>query len=174
MAYGFVDPKVGTLKVKVAVDSNTNIAQTGDVVAGNTYVGIGGFSMDANLAGAQTVFGKILGDIAGATYDSSTTLRTFTIGVDEKSSPTLSLSSSDVDVAAGASTTVTVTRLGDGVISVVAQTPLEGVTYSVSGNVITFSNASATSGEGTYVVTCAETNLYTAGMAFVTVNGVSA
>ena len=170
MAFGFIDPKVGTLKVKVAVDSNTNIAQAGDVVTGNSFVGINGFSMDASFDDAQTVFGKILGDIAGATYDSDTTLRTFTVGVGEKDSPELSVDEDNVDVAAGASTTVTVSRLGDGVISVTPQTALEGVTYSISGNVITFTNSTASSGSGTYIVTCAETNQYAAGLTFITVN----
>lgn len=170
MANGFVDPKVGTLKVKVAVDSNSYIAQAGNTVTGNTYLSIGGFSMDANLAGAQTVFGKILGDIAGATYDSSTTLRTFTIGVAEKESPALSLSESSVSIAAGSSTDVTVTRAGNGAISVTPSSALAGVTYSISGNTITFTNSSAAEGSGTYVVTCAETNEYSAGLALITVN----
>ena len=170
MANGFVDPKVATLKVKVATDSNSYIAQAGNTVTGNTYLSIGGFSLDANLAGAQTVFGKILGDIAGATYDSATTLRTFTVSVGEKESPALSLSDDAVSIAVGSSTDVTVTRAGDGAISVTPTTPLAGVTYSISGNTITFTNSSATEGSGTYVVTCAETNDYAAGMAFITVN----
>ncbi len=169
MAFGFVDPKVGTLKVKVAVDSNTNIAQAGDVVTGNSFVGINGFSMDASFDDAQTVFGKILGDIAGATYDSDTTLRTFTVGVGEKDSPELSVDDDDITLAAGASTTVTVSRLGDGVISVTPQSALEGVTYSVSGTSITFTNSTASSGTGAYIVTCAETGQYSAGMAFINV-----
>ena len=174
MANGFVDPKVGTLKVKVAVNSDTNIAQTSDVVTGNTYVDITGFSMDANLAGAQTVFNKILGDIAGATFDTDTTLRIYTVTVDEKQSPALRLSESDVDIAAGSSANVTVTRNGTGAISVTPQSALEGVTYTVDGTTITFTNATATEGEGTYIVTCAETNDYSAGMAFVTINGTDA
>ena len=170
MANGFTDPKVGTLKVKVALNSETNIAQAGDVVTGNTYIGIGGFSMDSDFAGAQTVFNKILGDIAGATFDTDTTLRTYTVGVAEKQSPALQLDNDNISVAANASTTVTVTRLGDGVISVTPQTALEGVTVSVSGTTITINNSTATSGSGTYIVTCAETNAYSAGMTFLTVS----
>ena len=169
MANGFVDPKVGTLKVKVATNSETCIAQSDDVVTGNTYVGIGGFNMDANFAGAQVVFGKILGDIAGATYDSDTALKTYTVGVAEKESPALRLSQSVVSVASGSSATVTVSRAGNGVISVTPQTALDGVTFSIEGNIITFTNSTATSGEGTYIVTCAETNQYSAGMTFLTV-----
>ena len=77
----FAPAHVGTLKVKLAVNEDGNIAQSGETATGQKTFSLNGFKAKGNLDEADTVFGKIFGDIAGGTYDSLSAEKTITQGV---------------------------------------------------------------------------------------------
>ena len=79
----FAQANVGTLKVSLNLDSDGTIAQSGAAVADTKTFSLNGFKASGNLAEANTVFGAILGDIAGGTYDSLSASKTVTQGVIE-------------------------------------------------------------------------------------------
>ena len=81
MAKQFATAVTGTLKANVAIDENGNIAQNGDVVAGNKSYSINGLKAAASVAEANTVYNAIIGNIAGGTFDSDTFVKTISVGV---------------------------------------------------------------------------------------------
>ena len=77
----FADAHVGTLKVKLAVNADGNIAQSGEAATGQKTFTLNGFKAKGNLENANVVFGKLFGDIAGGSYDSLSAEKTVTQGV---------------------------------------------------------------------------------------------
>lgn len=166
MPYGFVDPKVGTLKVKVPTNSDTYIAQATGTAVGQAFFKVDGVKFDIeDYDDAKKVLDAFAGGIAGTTYDSDTTTLSYTAKVEEKLSPALNLSEDDVTVTAGNSTTVTVARAGTGALSLTTTTAVEGITADLTDNTITITNSTATSGEAEFLISSAETNEYGAGTA---------
>lgn len=81
-ATGFIDPKVATLKVEVDLNENGNIAMSGKTPAGTKTITFNGFTAAGSgtvaFTNAQTVFTKVLGGIAGATFNSASAQRIIT------------------------------------------------------------------------------------------------
>ena len=70
-----------TLKMKLAVNEDGNIAQTGEAAKGQKAFTLNGFKAEGSLDEANVVFGKIFGNIAGGNYDSLSAEKTVTQGV---------------------------------------------------------------------------------------------
>ena len=71
MPQDFIKAEVSTLKVKVDVDADEVLVQSGNLPTGRKRtITIGGFKRDGTLDEANLVFGAVLGNIAGTTYDS--------------------------------------------------------------------------------------------------------
>lgn len=87
MAYAFATANTANVKMNVALDENGNIAQNGDTVAGNKMFTIQGVKATATLDEAKTVFDAFVGNIAGGTYDSLSTIKTISVGVVEVEEP---------------------------------------------------------------------------------------
>ena len=64
--------------MKLAVNGDGNIAQSGDTATGQKVFTLNGFKAKGSLADANVVFGKIFGDIAGGSYDSLSAEKTVT------------------------------------------------------------------------------------------------
>lgn len=69
MAYGFDTPKVATLKFKVAVNMDKNIAQLGEIITGYKIISIRGFKADGTLVEAKTIIDAVLDTMGGGIYD---------------------------------------------------------------------------------------------------------
>lgn len=71
MPQDFIKSEVSTLKVKVDVDADEVLVQSGNLPTGRKRtITIGGFKRDGTLDEANLVFDAVLGNIAGTTYDS--------------------------------------------------------------------------------------------------------
>lgn len=83
MAAEFTAPKTSTVSMNVGVDADGNIAQSGETAVGTKNISIQGIKTDANLAGANKVFGAFIGNIAKGTYDSLSATKVVTYTVAE-------------------------------------------------------------------------------------------
>lgn len=81
MAQNWADIKTMTVKMDVALNEQGNIATGDDAAAGKKTVSLNGVKADATFAQADKVYGSILTDILGTTYDKKTATRTMTGGV---------------------------------------------------------------------------------------------
>lgn len=73
----FKDAKISTVKMKIPLNSNGNIAQIGDTTASVKYYSIAGISATANLEECRTVFNIFYGDsLAGGWPDEYTAQKT--------------------------------------------------------------------------------------------------
>ena len=79
----FAQPTTSVLKMNVNQNSAGNIAQEGETAASQKVVSINGFKAAGTLANADTVFSKLIGDIAGGTYDTLSAAKVTTQGVAE-------------------------------------------------------------------------------------------
>lgn len=71
MSVDFIKPPTSTLKVKVDLDADEVIVQNGKLPSGKKRtLTIRGFKQDGTLDEANVIFNKVLGDIAGTSYDS--------------------------------------------------------------------------------------------------------
>ena len=79
----FATANTATVKMKIDINADGKIAQTGDTVVGSKTPSLAGIKPTATLAEAKTVFDAFYGQIAGASYDSLTAVKTITQGVAE-------------------------------------------------------------------------------------------
>lgn len=79
----FAEATVSSLKVNVDLNAAGNIAQDGETAAGQKAITINGFKASGNLAAADTVFNKLIGNIAGGTYDTLSAVKITIQGVNE-------------------------------------------------------------------------------------------
>lgn len=77
----FENNSVMNVSMKIGLDLNGNIAQSGDTIAAKKRVSIAGIKKNATLAEANTVFSVFYGQIADATFDSLSAVRTISEGV---------------------------------------------------------------------------------------------
>jgi len=83
MALQFVEPKTVDLTVGVDLNANGTIAMDGETPAGQKTITVKGFKTAGTVDNAATVFEKILGDIGGTAYITSTAVKKLNIGVEE-------------------------------------------------------------------------------------------
>ncbi len=80
----FAPAYTASVKMKVPVTAEGNIAQTDDTLTGATkQISIQGIKTNATLAEANTVFNAFVGNIAGGSFDSLSAVKTITQGVSE-------------------------------------------------------------------------------------------
>lgn len=79
----FTTANTATVKMKVDLNTDGKIAQSGDTVKGAKTPAIAGIKAAATLAEAKAVFNAFYGTIGGATYDSLSAVKTITQGVVE-------------------------------------------------------------------------------------------
>lgn len=77
----FAQATTSDLKVSVDMNAAGNIAQDGETAASQKVFTIKGFKATGTLANADTVFNKLIGGIAGGTYDTLTAAKITTQGV---------------------------------------------------------------------------------------------
>lgn len=77
----FAPAHVGSLKVKLPINGDGKIAQSGETAVGQKAFTLNGFKAKGSLDEANVVFGKIFGDIAGSNFDSLSAEKTVTQGV---------------------------------------------------------------------------------------------
>ena len=84
MAADFIKPPTSTLKVKVDLDADEVIVQDGKLPSGKKRtLTIRGFKQDGTLDEANVVFDKVLGEIAGTSYDSISATKSVTESIGE-------------------------------------------------------------------------------------------
>ena len=71
-----VTSATAAMKMEVGLNARGTIAQEGETVTGKKSVSIPGLSSDCTLVQADAVFDEIIGNIAGGTYDTLTTVQT--------------------------------------------------------------------------------------------------
>lgn len=79
----WANPKTMTAKVKVNLNAQGYIAQSGETVAAAKYMSTGGISAAADLDATDAVWGYMFSTIGGGTYDTLTAQKTTTTGVEE-------------------------------------------------------------------------------------------
>lgn len=72
----FKTAKTSTLKVKINLNADGNVAQSGETVKSTKVVSLQGFKAEGNLAQANTVFQAMYGQIAQGTYDGLSAVKT--------------------------------------------------------------------------------------------------
>lgn len=83
MAMDFFNPATATLKVKMALNEDGNIAQSGETAAAQKVITLPGLKQNATLAEANTVLTALVGNIAGGSFDSLSASKTTTQEVGE-------------------------------------------------------------------------------------------
>lgn len=83
MAGIFVEEATSRLSVKVPVNADGNIAQTGETGVKTKSISIKGFVDNGSLSHANDVFDAFLGNIANTNYDSLTAVRYDTAKVED-------------------------------------------------------------------------------------------
>ena len=91
-----------------------------------------------------------------------------------KASAAAEVDSDTVTVTNGGEVTLNVTRRGNGAITISEDTALSGITYSVDGTSVTFTNSGATEGTGIYNLNVAATDNYESATIKVSVTATSA
>ncbi len=81
-AESWANAPVANVKFDVNLNSDGNIAQEGETVAGQKSFTIKGFTAAGTPAQANTVLDKVIVDIAGGSYVSNSKVRTITQGVE--------------------------------------------------------------------------------------------
>ena len=81
-AESWANAPVANVKFDVNLNSDGNIAQEGETVAGQKSFTIKGFTATGTPAQANTVLDKVIVDIAGGSYVSNSKVRTITQGVE--------------------------------------------------------------------------------------------
>ena len=80
----FIKPPTSTLKVKVDLDADEMLVQDDKLPSGKQCtITIRGFKRDGTLDEANVVFDKVLGDIAGTSYDSISATKSVTESIGE-------------------------------------------------------------------------------------------
>ena len=79
----FAEAKTAVLKMNVDLNASGNICQDGETAAGQKVISINGFKATGTLANANTVFDKLIGNIAGGNYDTLSASKVTTQGVSE-------------------------------------------------------------------------------------------
>lgn len=79
----FAQAKTATVKMKVNLNADGNIAQTGEEVAGAKYFSVAGLSAASTLADAKAFYDATYVNIGGGSYDTLTAQKTITTGVSE-------------------------------------------------------------------------------------------
>ena len=75
----FQNPKTATVKMKVDITSDGNIAQSSDFATSSKYISIKGISATCDLADAEKVFNVFIGDsLGGGTFDNYSAVRAIT------------------------------------------------------------------------------------------------
>lgn len=79
----FATANTSVLKMAVELNASGNIRQSGETAAGQKVISINGFKATGTLANADTVFNKLIGNIAGGSYDTLSASKVITQGVTE-------------------------------------------------------------------------------------------
>lgn len=74
----FAIDRTGVLKMNVGLNANGNLATGEQAVVSEKSFSIPGVASECTVAQADTVFDKIIGDIVGGNYDSTTMVQTLT------------------------------------------------------------------------------------------------
>lgn len=80
---GWENPNISTVKMKVDLNEDGFIAREGENVSGSKVQKIKGLKIDGNINEATALFQKIVGDISGASFDTSTSKKEIAYTVDK-------------------------------------------------------------------------------------------
>ncbi len=81
-AESWANAPTANITFDVNLNTDGNIAQEGETLAGQKSFTIKGFTAEITPAQANTVLDKIIGDIGGGTYVSNSKVRNITQGVE--------------------------------------------------------------------------------------------
>lgn len=79
----FAQANTATVKMKVNLNADGFIAQSGEEVAGAKYFSVSGLSAASSLADAKAFYDATYAAIGGGTFDTLTAQKTITSGVSE-------------------------------------------------------------------------------------------